>query len=138
MELGLPSDEVVIARLRRSMRYRRWIGAGVVLLGIGSVVLVEHFLGNTRAMLVRGLSYDPNPTKQQLQEKALGTSYLLGFAFGFQTAGMYFAAAGLLAAGIRLIMPNRKDKLLLKCWDAQHSEFPANVEATVEHPAIGR
>jgi hypothetical protein len=119
----LPTDEQVVERIRRWQRYRRPVGAICFLLGVAAVALILYWVHDLRAQSLALLSQlDPSrtPTTQQMQRSFDHAQYNMGFGLGFGlaaglSAGVWLATSGLLW----LLTQNRKDRLLLRCWDGR-------------------
>jgi len=115
--LGLPvwreslSDEEYVARVRKGLRVVRWlrwfhaaIGLGVVALSIWGVTVFADILTN-----------GPGHQDPPLILTAFGLAILLGIL-----VGLWLAQAGHAIANA--FFGYRRDRLLVQCWDALHTE----------------
>ena len=120
----LPSDADIIERVRTSHRRRRAIGAVCAVLGTCGLLLILYFVDsvyNQSQALLSEVARAPQPTTQQAAVSLNETRYIMGFTLGFLCAGGLAGTSTLAALGCLWLLTggSRKDKLLLKCWDAQ-------------------
>jgi hypothetical protein len=115
------SDDALIERVRRARRYRRPLGAICLLVGLLGMALLAYWTHNMMARwqeLFDELARSPSPTTQQFERGMNESRFLTGFGLGC-TAAAFWAAANVCAVAgvVCLVARNRKDDLLLKCWD---------------------
>jgi hypothetical protein len=123
MTTWLPTDEQVIHRVLQAQRYRRPLGALCVVLGLAGIALVAYWVHDLRAQslaVLNQLSQVSQPTTQQVAQTMDEVRFNSGFTLGFLLAGGLAGACSLAASGfVWLVVRNRKDELLLKCWDGR-------------------
>jgi len=119
----LPTDEQVIERVRRAQRYRRLIGIICIILGLVGIAIVAYWVHalETKSLAVfHELAEKSNPTTHDVERSIDETRFSMGFTLGFISASGFTGACGLCAAGfVYVLTSNRKDRLLLKCWDSK-------------------
>jgi hypothetical protein len=120
----LPSDEDIIEGVRSSQRHRRAIGAICAVLGVSGVLLILYFVNglyDQSKALHAEIARASQPTTQQVATSLDETCYVMGFTLGFLCAGGLAGMSSLAAHGCVWLLTggSRKDKLLLKCWDAR-------------------
>jgi hypothetical protein len=117
------TDAKVIERTRRWQRRRRPVGAIFLVLGLAAVALVLYWVHDLRAQSLALLAqFNParSPTTQQMQRTFDHAQYDMGLGVGFVLAAALSVGASLATSGlVWLFTPNRKDRLLLRCWDNQ-------------------
>jgi len=121
------TDEEIIERIRREQRYRWPIGITCAIVGIAGLVVTFSYI-----QLIVSLSHDmtspmePPPTTQQIARQLDQSRFYVGIALGFILAEGLTSFIGLAGVGLWMFRNNRKDKMLLKYWDANR---PANQES---------
>jgi len=121
MKLHL-TDQQLIDRVRWNQRHRRKIGAVLFIVGVLLFLLLSYFINDIHQKhkaILDALAVSQDASLQQTIVARGEWSHIMGFSFGFMCAG------GLISAGMFVVMGvvlsstniNRKDILLLKCWD---------------------
>lgn len=121
MKSMFPTDAEVITRIRKQHQYRRLIGIPLIVLGVvGTAIffyMLNEFDSKTRKLVATLKSASP-PTTQMMQsvfdQIQFNFGLTIGFVFGF---GM-FTCLAVIAIGASFIITSRRDRLLLRCWDA--------------------
>ena len=126
----LLTDEQLIDRVRRAQRYRRLIGTVCMVVGFLAIGVVVYWVNDMHARslaILNSLARAANPTTQQVAQSLDESGFIIGFTVGVIAAGGFAGACVLSVTGlIHLLARNRKDLLLLKCWDAS---APADLNA---------
>ena len=120
MNTFTPSDEQVIARVRKAQRYRRPLGALCALIGLTGIELVAYWVHDLQAQSTapfNELARAPQPTTQQVAQSVDQSRFSTGFSLGFMAAAGFAGAVECAAFGlVWILVRNRKDRLLLQCW----------------------
>lgn len=117
------SDEQVIARVRWAQRYRRPLGVLCVVVGLTGIALVAYWVHDLQAQstaLFNELARAPQPTTQQVAQSIDQARFSSGFSLGFIAAAGFAGAVECAVFGlVWILVRNRKDRLLLQCWDSR-------------------
>ncbi len=118
------TDDQFIERVRKAQRYRRMAGAFCVFLGIVFGALFLYYLDNTQRQGLATLDEMQaieQPTTQQQAQFTEHTQFYMGFGLGSLMAAGMMAAGWLVILGVvYLFTKDRKNEMLLRCWDSQH------------------
>ncbi|HEV7301716.1 MAG TPA: hypothetical protein VGN72_20430 [Tepidisphaeraceae bacterium] len=117
----LPTDEQVIERLRFWQRRRRMVGVAMLVIGIavvGGALYEVRKLHEQSVAIFAELDREAAPTTKTFEETMDQTQFNTGLMLGFLLATGLSAGASLAVTGlVCVITQNRKDRLLLQCWD---------------------
>lgn len=123
MNTFTPTDERVIESARKAQRYRRAWGALCVVIGLIGIALVAYWVHDLQAQslaVFNELAKATQPTTQQAAQAIDQARFSSGFSLGFIAAAGFTGAVECLALGlVWILVRNRKDRLLLQCWDAR-------------------
>ncbi|GEM_PF-2927059 len=123
MTLFKLTDGQVIERVRKAQRIRRPLGAFFLCAGLIGAALLGYWMHYLYAQLhtmLNELVATPHPTTQQMDKAMHETQFAVGFNFGFLAAIVWISIVQFLGLGVGwLLFRNRKDRLLLQCWDRQ-------------------
>jgi hypothetical protein len=125
MEWVRLTDDQVIKRVRVEQQHRRLIGAlctlfGIVILSVGLLFWIRF--QNEYTSFSEMLSKTEPPTPQQREQFGRKMDFYMGVGFGSILVGGVESAIGMVTVGlIWMLTQNRRDRLLLKCWDGHRS-----------------
>jgi len=120
------TDDQLINRIRTAQRHRRTAGVLWAVLGVGLLMLCLFLalrVDRQFNWIDHELHHGEQLTSQQLNERAVDFYWGAGLGLGF--AVVLYSSAGLILLGLTWMLPNRRDRLLLKCWDACSGRPPA-------------
>jgi hypothetical protein len=132
----LPTDQQRIERIRRWQKYRRPMGIAAALVSFAGCILIFYYLVQFRSEITMGFSPEEIQAIESRDSKAAQAAnnmdgklnFDMGFALGLSFAIGIWSTAGLGIMGIMMILlKNRKDQLLLKCWDRHATSHDGNI-----------
>ena len=121
MRLWRITDEEFVERVRRWHRLRRLWGALLLLVGVAFTVVMVIWgqrLSDRSLDLINTLAELDNPSAEQREQRTETSCFYIGLGLGSMIMGGILAGGMGAGAGLALLVgSDRKDRLLLDCWD---------------------